>query len=201
MFHRIQQYGLLDVQGRWYRPRAYAEPQADGTWDGWLVFFPLAGGTAIAPPGPETTQGSVAALATWAAALTPLYLESALARALGLAQQPPVITRLTHAEYEALDDAERLETASQIERTSANLDEAAARAARADAERIRRQRFATEAALAGTEEAAATIEANTHEQAAREARATAAAADRRRRSAVAKATPRRQKTRTGTKKK
>jgi hypothetical protein len=189
MFHRIQQYGLIDAGGLWYRPRAYGDPRSDARWEGWLVFFPLASGIAIAPPGPETTQSTLAALTRWAAGLTPVYLEGALARALAGVQQPPLIGQLTAAEYEALEDAERLETAAAVERTAADLDEAAAEAARADAERISRERLATEGALAATEEAAATIEADVHEQAARNARAIAADAARRRRSAQAEANP------------
>jgi hypothetical protein len=144
MFQRIQQYELMTVGSRWYRPRAYGDAQLDGTWDGWLVFFPLAGGDAIAPPGPETTQTTVPALIVWAAGLTRAYLEGALTRALGLEHQASLVERLSDAEYEALDEAERLETAAEVERTAAALDDAAAKAARADAERIRRERLATE---------------------------------------------------------
>jgi hypothetical protein len=72
----------------------------------------------------------MAALVVWATGLTPVYLEGALARALRVAQQAPLIGQLTHAEYEALDTAERLETAAAVERTAADLDEAGARAAR-----------------------------------------------------------------------
>jgi len=202
MFQRIRQYQLMTVGHRWYRPRAYGEPQPDGTWDGWLVFFPLAGGAAIAPPGRETTQTTVAALAVWAAGLTPVYLQGALTRALGFEHQaPPLVERLSDAEYEALDDAERLETAAEVERTAADLDEAAAKAARADAERNRRERLVTEGTLAATEEAAARIEANIHEQAARDARAIAGAAKRRRRSVRAQAVSRKQPTRRRAKKK
>lgn len=183
MFQRILQYAPIDADGTWHLPRAYGDPQSDGSWDGWLVFFPVAGGTAIAPPGPETTQNTMAALAVWAAGLTPVYLEGALARALRVAQQAPLLARLTAAEYEALDDAARLETAAEAERRAADLREAAAKAARAEAERIRRERLATEAALAATEEAVATAEASLHEQAARDAHAIAADAKRRRRSA------------------
>jgi hypothetical protein len=199
MFERIQQYELIDAAGIWYRPRIYGAPRLDGTWDGWLVFFPLSGGTAIAPSGPETTQSTVAALTLWAAGLTPVYLEGALARARGLAQQTPLIARLTDAEYEALADAQRLETAAELERTAADLDDAAASAARADAERIRRERLATEGAIAATEEAAANIEADIHEKAARDARAVAADAERRRRARQSEATPRRQTTPRGAK--
>ena len=201
MFQRIQQYELMQAGARWYRPRAYGDPQLDATWDGWLVFFPLAGGSAIAPPGPETTQATFAALAVWAAGLTRVYLEGALARALGLKHQAPLIARLRDAEYEALDEAERLETAAEVERTAADLDDAAAKAARVDAERIRRERLATEGTLAATEEAAARVAANIHEQAARDAREIAGDAKRRRRSARAEVTSRKQTPRRGAKKK
>jgi hypothetical protein len=182
VFHRIRHYNLINVSGRFYRPRAYGDPRADGTWDGWLVFFPIDGGTAVATER-ETTQATFQALTVWAAGLTPVYLEGALARALRLAHQPSVIDQLEDAEYEALEDAERLETAAVIERASATVDEMAAAEARADAERIRRERVVTESALATTEEVAATQAAEIHEQAAREARAVAADAARRSRRA------------------
>jgi hypothetical protein len=200
MFHRIQQYELIYSGGRWYRPRAYGDWQPDGTWDGWLIFFPIDGSSAIAPPGPETTQSTWAVLVVWAADLTRFYLEDALARALRLAKQPLLIDQLEDAEYEALEDAERLERSAEVERTAADLDEAAASGARADAKRIRRQRLDTERALAATEKAAAKREAKVLAQAAREARAVAADAGRRRRPAHAKATPRTHTKRRGDKK-
>jgi hypothetical protein len=200
MFHRIQQYELIYKVGRWYRPRAYGDRQPDGTWNGWLIFFPIGGGSAIAPPGPETTQSTWAVLVVWAADLTRAYLEGALARALRRAHQPLLIDQLAHAEYEALEDAERLERSAEVERTAADLDEVAASAARADAKRIRRQRLDMERALAATEKAAAKREANVLAQAGREARAVAADAPRRRRPAHAKATPRTHTKRRGDKK-
>lgn len=126
MFQRLRQYSLIDdVNGRWYRPRAYGDPRPDGTWDGWLVFFPVGGGEAIATDR-ETTQATFQALTMWAAGLTPVYIEGALARALELAYKPSVIARLENAEYEALEDAERFETAAEIERATATADEIAA---------------------------------------------------------------------------
>ena len=154
MFQRVQQYELIDAGRSWYRPRAYGDPQPDGTWEGWLVFFPLGGGTAIAPPGPETTQGTLAALTLWATGLSRVYLEGALTRALELAQQAPFIGRLTQAEYDALEDAQRLEKAAEVKRSAAEIDEAAARAARADAERIRGERLSPEDGAAATKAAA-----------------------------------------------
>jgi len=125
MFHRIQQYELIYRGGRWYRPRAYGDDrQPDGTWDGWLIFFPIDGSSAIAAPGPETTQSTWTMLVIWAADLTLAYLEGALARALRLAQQPLLIDHLADAEYEALEDVEQLERSAEVERTAADLDEA-----------------------------------------------------------------------------
>ncbi len=137
------------------------------------MFFLVGGGSAVATDR-ETTQATLHALTAWAAGLSPVYLEGALARALRLARQPGIIGRLSAAEYEALEDAERLESAAEIERVNANVDELAAARARADAEQIRRERLATESALAATEELAATQAAEIHEEAARQARVVAA---------------------------
>lgn len=189
MFHRIQQYPLIDANGRWYRPRAYGDPQPDGTWEGWLVFFPIAGGTAIAPPAPETTQRTSEALAVWAAGLRPVYLEGALGRAIAVEKEPVVIAELAAAEYEALEDAAQLETAAAVKRVTADIDDVAATAALGDADRLRRARMAAEETLAATEETAATLEAHAHEQAARDARTVAAKAAARRRAAHAAETP------------
>src|SRR5215207_4071328 len=65
VFQRIRQYDLIDVGGRFYRPRAYGDARTDGMWDGWLVFFPLGGGPAIATDR-ETTQATFQALTFWA---------------------------------------------------------------------------------------------------------------------------------------
>jgi hypothetical protein len=182
MFQRIEEYPLVEQSG-WWRPRAYGNPRADGRWDGWLVFFPRAGGLAVAPPDPETTQSTLDALAIWAAGLTPVYLEGALARALSAAERPGVISDLADAEDEALQDAERLHNAAKRERVEATLDEAAADAARGDADVLRRERRAVERELATQEESAARLEAEVHESASRGARGLAADAAKRRRSA------------------
>jgi len=189
VFHRIQQYPLFHFSGRTYRPRVYGEPQPDGSWGGWIVFFPLDGSPAVATDR-ETTQRTIESLGVWGAGLTSVYLEGALVRALELAAEPLVLANLSAAEYAALEDADRLQTAADIERASATIDEAAAAAARADAERIREQRLVTESVLAATDEAAATIEADEHERAAAQARAIAADAARRSREAYTEATRR-----------
>ena len=200
MFHRIQEYPLIDLRGRW-RPRAYHDPRPDGAWDGWLVFFPLAGGVAIASGRPETTQSTFEALVLWAAGLTPVYLEGALVRALKAAEQPPLVSRLAVAEYEALEDAERLETAAAVDHAVAELDETAAAIARADADALRRERLRAESAVAASEEAAARLDAEMHEDAAREARAIAADAAKRRESVRAEVSAPKSATRTSKKRK
>ena len=100
MFQRIRQWDLVTSNGRVYRPPAYADPQADGRWGGWLVFFPVGDGEAVATER-ETTQTTFEALTVWAAGLTSVYLEGALIRALELADQPSVIAQLEDAEYDA----------------------------------------------------------------------------------------------------
>jgi hypothetical protein len=144
-------------------------------WEAWLIFFPLDAHTAIATTR-ETTQPTFTALSDWATGIAPIYLEGALDRALTLAAESPVITKLTTAEYDRLADAEEFETAARVERAAADVDEAAAEIARTDADRIRRQRLAAEAAVAAEEQAAANLEADLHEQAAKIARSEAAAA-------------------------
>jgi hypothetical protein len=189
VFHRIQQYPLVHYGRRAYRPRVYGEPQPDGSWEGWIVFFPLDESPAIATDR-ETTQSTFESLGIWAAGLTSVYLEGALVRALQLAAEPIILANLSEAEYAALEDAEMLQTAADIERATAKIDEAAAAAARADAERIREERLVTQSALAAADEAAATIEADLHERAPRQARAIAADAARRSREAQTEATRR-----------
>jgi hypothetical protein len=117
---------------------------------------------------------------TWATKVSHVYLEGALARALRIAQQAPIVAELTAAEYEALEEAERLETTSTLERMNAHTDEEAAAAARDDAREIRRERIATEQAMAAMEEQAATVEAAAHERAAERSREIAADARSRR---------------------
>ena len=106
MFHEIQRFGLIDASGLWYRPRAYGQPQPNGMWDGWLVFFPADGGSPIAPPGPETTQSNMAALSDWAEVLSEVYLEAALDRAIALDEQPSLIAGLSGRE-DVLEDANK----------------------------------------------------------------------------------------------
>jgi hypothetical protein len=189
VFHRIRQCLLVHYGGQTYRPRVYGDSQPDRSWGGWIVFFPLNGSPAVATDR-ETTQSTFESLGVWAAGLTPMYLGGALERALQLAAEPMILANLSKAEYAALEDAERLQTAADIERATAKIDEAAAAEARADAERIREERLVTQSTFAAADEAAATIQADLHERAAGQARAIAADAARRSREARTEATQR-----------
>src|SRR5437867_466640 len=71
-----------------YRAQACGGP-AEGLWEGWIEFYPLAGGTPIRSPR-ETTQPNRADAVYWASGLTTVYLEGALNRALNpLAKELP----------------------------------------------------------------------------------------------------------------
>ena len=143
MFQLVQNYGMVvDTVGGAYQARAYGEPQPDGSWDGWLVFFPIGAGTAIATDR-ETTQNSFADLVHWASTIGPVYLQGALERALELQPGASISTRL--AELALLDrqlaeDAAVLETAADRARADseaaardAAVHETAASVARAEA--------------------------------------------------------------------
>lgn len=83
MTELIQQYSIhiAAEDGNLYNVRAYGEPRADGTWEGWLEFSPVLGGSAL-QTGVETTQPNRAAVAYWASGLEPVYFEGAFERAL-----------------------------------------------------------------------------------------------------------------------
>jgi hypothetical protein len=140
MFHRICQYELLSLNGELFRPRAYGDPQSDGFWDGYLVFFPVPGGLPISS-GRETTQSSLYALTDWALGLEPGYLEGALVRALELNQSTLLPDHLAILEREARADAAALEAAAARAEREAVLDREAAAEADAEADMYQRERL------------------------------------------------------------
>jgi len=79
----IQQYSthMVGDDGTLYVVRAYGQPRADGTWEGWLEFWPTSGGPPLRT-GIESSQPERDALAYWASGLEPLYFEGAFQRAL-----------------------------------------------------------------------------------------------------------------------
>jgi hypothetical protein len=161
-----------------YTPRAYADVDEDETWSGYLSFIPIVSGPVVATDR-QTSAPTLSAVIDWADALTPLELQAALARARTRSRAALLedeIGRLEQLERDALSDAEALEQ-------DAALDEVAAETARADAERLKRERVRLEADLAGAEERSANVAAAAHEREAEEARAIAGEAKRRRESA------------------
>jgi len=59
------------------------DERVDGTWEGWLEFYPATTSQPILVTERETSQPNRAALEYWADGLEPIYLEGALARAQG----------------------------------------------------------------------------------------------------------------------
>jgi hypothetical protein len=147
MFRRIRTYQrIVASDQKLYTPRAYAEPQPDGAWDGYLAFFPVPAGP-VAVTDRQITRSTLSAVVDWADTLTPSDLDVALARAKTWSREAMLedeIERLDYLERDALADAETLEE-------DATLDRAAAEVARADAERLKRERLKVEADLAASE--------------------------------------------------
>jgi hypothetical protein len=172
----------IAVRGRTYRARVYGAVDADARWGGWIIFFPVGGGRAIATAR-ETTQSSLANLTRWASGLTSTYLEGALARALALTPEAQMAREL--------ERLERLETSAEVR---AETFERAAEAARSEATLAEAARERAEDGYLATVADAAEREAEAHDAAAALSRNTGDAAERalRRRTAPAasKRTPR-----------
>ena len=123
MFELVHRYDIISsARGARYRPSVYAEPDVDGGWSAWIVFFPVSGGPPVATDR-ETTQSTYPALVDWAASLTATYLEGALDRALNL--EPSLATSrsagLERLQHEALIQAETLERAAALARDVAGV--------------------------------------------------------------------------------
>ena len=67
--------------GERFVARAYGAQRADGTWEGWLEFVPVAATRPILRTERETTQPNRKAVEYWSEGLEPVYLEGAFARA------------------------------------------------------------------------------------------------------------------------
>jgi hypothetical protein len=148
-----------------YRARVYTEPEDDGKWGAWIVFFPVDGGRVIATDR-ETTQSSLDAIHYWATGLTHTYLHGALDRARSL--QP---------ELRISRELERLERLEETVEARAEAHEAAAAEARLESEVIGTTRKRTEERLLATVAEAAEAQALAHAAAAAAARRQAETAD------------------------
>lgn len=72
---------IPDEHGVSYTARAVAAAMADGLWEGWIEFIPVADGSPVRTSR-ETTQPNLRDARYWASGLTAFYLQGALDRAL-----------------------------------------------------------------------------------------------------------------------
>ena len=139
MFQRIHTYHrIVAADGTSYLPRAYGEPGSDGSWNGYLAFFPRTG-TVVATDR-QITEPTLSRLKDWAGELSLEDLHAALGRARVLSRDSVIeneIARLKFFEDEARVKADTLEEQAELDRT-------AAAEARAEAERLRSERIAYE---------------------------------------------------------
>jgi len=83
MSELIQRYvpKLQDDNGAVYTVTAWGEKTRQGTWEGWLEFYPSDNAKAILRTARETTQPNRSAVQYWASGLEPVYFEGAFERA------------------------------------------------------------------------------------------------------------------------
>jgi hypothetical protein len=82
MAELVQTYAevVRDPQGVEFAAFAFGEEREDGTWVGWLEFWPVDIGPRRRTDR-ETTQPNLDAIRYWASGLEPVYLDGAFARA------------------------------------------------------------------------------------------------------------------------
>jgi hypothetical protein len=83
MSELIQQYvpKLRDNHGVRYTVAAWGAETIEGTWEGWLEFYPDDDISTVLRTARETTQPNRTAVEYWASGLEPLYFEGAFERA------------------------------------------------------------------------------------------------------------------------
>ncbi len=64
-----------------YTVRSFGEERADGTWTGWIEFYPVDANKPVLTTDQETSQANRTAVEYWATGLEPLYFEGAFDRA------------------------------------------------------------------------------------------------------------------------
>ena len=70
-----------------YIVRVYGEERSNGTWEGWLEFYPIDKSKPVLRTGQETSQPNRVTTEYWALGLEPVYLQGALVRARNRLQQ------------------------------------------------------------------------------------------------------------------
>src|SRR5262245_34290619 len=107
----IQEYpvSVKGPDGASYTPRAYAEERRDGTWAGWLEFYPLDDQRPTLRTDQETSQSNRRAIQYWATSLEPAYFDVALLRALERAHDGHSFRKAAQktAMNEQIDEASR----------------------------------------------------------------------------------------------
>ena len=84
MSELLQEYITnIEDHGVNYVARSYGEERIDGTWTGWLEFYPDDPTMPVLRTGQETSQPNRVTIEYWATGLEPIYLEGALERAKG----------------------------------------------------------------------------------------------------------------------
>lgn len=83
MAELLQEYSttVTDADGTSYRVRSYGEERSDGTWTGWLEFYPTDGSKPVRQTDQETSQPNRMTVEYWATGLEPVYFEGAFGRA------------------------------------------------------------------------------------------------------------------------
>lgn len=131
----VRQYTpiLKAPTGETFVARAYTDRQPGGLWEGWLVFFSLTTGGALATDR-ETTQGKREHVLYWATGLGPTYLQGALERALDLRSETQLARRVARAErqeaYALLEAETYAAAATRALRSAAAARDRIARSAR-----------------------------------------------------------------------
>jgi hypothetical protein len=173
MFRRIAQYPVISApDGVRYRPRAYAEPRADGTWAGYLVYFPLVTGASVVSTTEQTIKPTFGEVATWAATVGQASLLDGLQVALSLEPSESLQSTILElqADSSALQDlADDAHVAAVAAENLAEAHDVDAAAARAEAEALHDYETRIRGEAATLAQRAAEAEADVHERVADEA--------------------------------
>jgi hypothetical protein len=82
MSELLQEYATpVQDDGITYVVRSYGQERVDGTWTGWLEFYPDDVNLPVLRTGQETSQPNRLTVEYWATGLEPVYLEGAFTRA------------------------------------------------------------------------------------------------------------------------
>lgn len=79
----LQEYttNVIGPDGTEYIVRTYGDERADGTWIGWLEFYPTDATKPVLQTDQETSQPNQVTVEYWATGLEPVYFEGAFQRA------------------------------------------------------------------------------------------------------------------------